>query len=174
MKTLKLLSFLSIFISLSFFSLAQETKTETIKVSGNCGMCKTRIEKAAKDAGAESADWSAETKMLTMTFNSLSVNAAKIQEAIAAVGHDTRDFRAADKAYDKLPDCCKYDREKTVSVSMQSTDQMKCCDAETNCGMDCCKDGNCSKHMETGTGDHSNHSMMMNCTMMKGKAKKVS
>jgi periplasmic mercuric ion binding protein len=115
MKTLKLLSLLTILISLISFSFAQEIKTETIKVLGNCGMCKTRIEKAAKGAGAETADWNTETKMLTITFNSASVSAAKIQEAIAAVGHDTHDFRAPDDIYNKLPACCKYDRAKDES-----------------------------------------------------------
>jgi copper chaperone CopZ len=119
MKTLKLLSFLSFFISLSLFSFAQEVKTENIRVAGNCGMCKARIEKAAKDAGAESADWSTETKILTVKFNSLSADAAKIQQAIAAAGHDTRDYRAKDEVYNKLPGCCKYERTKPDDLSSQ-------------------------------------------------------
>lgn len=108
MKTFKLFSILLIAISLASFSSAQEIKTETIAVSGVCGMCKARIEKAAKSAGAETADWNTETKILTVTFNSISADAAKIQKAIAAAGHDTRDFKAPDKAYNKLPACCKY------------------------------------------------------------------
>ena len=170
MKTLKLLSFLSFFISLASFSIAQELKTETIRVAGNCGMCKTRIEKAAKNVGAETADWSAETKMLKLTFNSLSTDAAKIQQAIAAVGHDTRDVKAADEVYNKLPACCKYDREKTDEIaSMQPGKQMNCGQGEQHCGMDCCKEGECKMHKEA----HADHKDMMNCTMMQ-KSKKVS
>jgi mercuric ion binding protein len=110
MKTLKSFSFLAIFLSVTFFATAQDTKT--IKVSGNCGMCKTRIEKAAKDAGAASADWSTETKMLTVQFNTAMISIAKIQQTIAEAGHDTEEFKATDKAYDKLPACCKYERAK--------------------------------------------------------------
>lgn len=110
MKTFKSFSFIAIFLSLSFFATAQDTKT--IKVSGNCGMCKSRIEKAAKDAGATSADWSTETKVLTVQFNNATVDIAKIQQAIATAGHDTEDVKATDKAYEKLPSCCKYERGK--------------------------------------------------------------
>ncbi|RYY53822.1 MAG: ATPase, partial [Chitinophagaceae bacterium] len=35
----------------SFVASAQESRTETIVVNGNCGMCKNNIEKAAKSAG---------------------------------------------------------------------------------------------------------------------------
>ena len=40
------------------------TKTETLKVSGNCDLCKARIEKAAKVDGVSNAEWNAKTKML--------------------------------------------------------------------------------------------------------------
>ena len=40
------------FILISSFALLAQT-TSKIKVSGNCGMCKGHIEKAAKDAGYE-------------------------------------------------------------------------------------------------------------------------
>jgi hypothetical protein len=41
------------FLAISIFSFAQAPTT--IKVAGNCGMCKKHIEKAAKDAGASVA-----------------------------------------------------------------------------------------------------------------------
>ncbi|HJZ40079.1 MAG TPA: hypothetical protein VJ203_06915 [Bacteroidales bacterium] len=34
------------------------SKTETFQVSGNCEMCKVRIEKAAKVDGVNKAEWS--------------------------------------------------------------------------------------------------------------------
>lgn len=120
MKTLKLFSFLIIFMSFAFFSFAQEIKTETIQVAGNCGMCKTRIEKAAKSAGVESADWNTETKILTVKFNSSSADINKIEQAIAAVGHDTPDYKATDETYNKLPGCCKYERMKN-SININIT-----------------------------------------------------
>ena len=45
---------------------AQDLKTEKFKVYGNCGMCESRIEKAAKTVdGVTAADWNKETKILS-------------------------------------------------------------------------------------------------------------
>ncbi len=129
MKTLKITSLLSFFMLCKVFAFSQ-TKTEKIPVSGNCGMCKAKIEKAAKSAGATNATWNSETKVITVKYNSSTTNAAKIQESIAAVGYDTRDFKATDEAYNKLHACCQYDR--TGSSEKQEA-------------MDCCKDGKCTK-----------------------------
>ena len=133
MKTLKIFSFAAFFmallLSLSTTIFAQ-SKTETIPVSCNCGMCKSKIEKAAKTAGVDDAKWDSDARTITVKYNSSSTNAAKIQHAIAAVGYDTRDVKATDEAYNKLHGCCKYDR------SAASTEDQK---------MDCCKDGKCSK-----------------------------
>jgi copper chaperone CopZ len=94
-------------------------KTETFKVFGNCGMCKARIEKAAKSVeGVSTATWNKETKMIEVTFDESKTNVHKIQEAIAEVGHDTEMHKATDETYDNLPGCCKYDRptnEKNTS-----------------------------------------------------------
>jgi copper chaperone CopZ len=79
-------------------------------VLGNCGMCKSRIEKAAKDAGASKAEWDNDTRMLTVEFKEKKTSLEKIQQQVAAVGHDTDKFKATDDVYDKLPGCCKYDR----------------------------------------------------------------
>jgi mercuric ion binding protein len=86
------------------------TKTETIKVLGNCESCQARIEKAAKVPGVSKASWDSDTKMLSLTYDPSKTNSDDIQKKIAAVGHDTEKYRADDKAYAKLPGCCKYDR----------------------------------------------------------------
>jgi len=88
------------------------TKTETIKVWGNCGSCKARIEKTAKVDGVSKALWDAKTQLLTLTYDPSKVKVEDIQKKIAAVGHDTEMFKADDKAYGALPGCCKYDRKK--------------------------------------------------------------
>ncbi|RYG51082.1 MAG: ATPase, partial [Chitinophagaceae bacterium] len=93
MKTFKIFSVIALCFLFTTASFAQ-TKTDTIQVSGNCGMCKTNIEKAAKKAGASAAEWDTESKILTVKYNSSSTNAAKIQQSIAAVGYDTRDVKA--------------------------------------------------------------------------------
>jgi periplasmic mercuric ion binding protein len=88
------------------------TKSETIKVWGNCGSCKARIEKAAKVDGVSSADWKKETKVLTLVYDPSKVKSDDIQKKIAAVGHDTEKFKADNKVYAKLPGCCQYERKK--------------------------------------------------------------
>jgi periplasmic mercuric ion binding protein len=171
MKTLKIFSLAAVSMLLSTVIIAQ-SKTETFKVSGNCGMCKTKIEKAAKEAGAKEASWNADSKELTVTYKSSSTNAAKIQEKIAAVGYDNVGFKATNEAYDKLHGCCKYERTtatdemdccKGGKCTMAGHDGKDCCKkdgAKMECGkaghdgkdcckkeegkMDCCKDGKCS------------------------------
>jgi len=90
---------------------AQSGKTEKFEVAGNCGMCETRIEKAAKSVeGVSTADWDKETKMIEVKFDAEKTNLHKIHQAIAEVGHDTKMHKASDEVYDKLPACCKYER----------------------------------------------------------------
>ena len=87
---------------------AATSKTETIKVSGNCDMCKARIEKAAKIDGVTKAEWSTKTKTLTATFDPGKTSIDAIGKKIAAAGHDTEKAKATDVAYNKLPNCCQY------------------------------------------------------------------
>jgi copper chaperone CopZ len=83
--------------------------TETLKVSGVCGMCKKRIEKAAFGVkGIESAKWNVKDQLLTITFDSKKTTKEAIANRIAAAGHDVEMVKAAEKSYTKLPDCCRY------------------------------------------------------------------
>jgi copper chaperone CopZ len=93
------------------FAFGKADSTATFKVYGNCESCKARIEKAAKAAGAVKADWSEETKLLEVSFDAAKTNSDKIQQKIAAVGHDTEKYQSLQNAYNKLPGCCKYERE---------------------------------------------------------------
>ncbi len=79
------------------------------KVYGNCGMCKDRIEEAAKSvSGVESAEWNEDSKMIHITYLSSTTSLDKIHKAIAKVGHDTELEKAPDDVYNKLPACCLY------------------------------------------------------------------
>lgn len=148
MKTLSLFAAIMFSIFTINTSSAQSAKTETIKVWGNCGMCQTKIEKAAKSAGAKTASWNADTKELKVTYKAKSTSSAKIQEAIANTGYDTQDFTAVKTAYDNLHGCCKYDRK-----SADATTAKKCCSPGEKCTMDaadckkmeCCQDKTCCK-----------------------------
>lgn len=83
--------------------------TEEIKVEGNCGHCKDRIEKACyRMAGVQKATWDEETDILTVTYDSRKTTNDKIQASVAKFGHDTPNHKAKDKGYKKLPECCRY------------------------------------------------------------------
>jgi periplasmic mercuric ion binding protein len=114
MKSLKIIAgiLFSLFISNTSFAQKGAIKKETVKVWGNCGMCKAKIEKAAKSAGATKASWNEESKMLQVTYSTSKSSNAKIQEAIAKTGYDTQDYTADNTAYTKLHGCCQYDRKE--------------------------------------------------------------
>ena len=84
------------------------TKTETLKVSGNCDMCKARIEKAAKLDGVSKAEWDTKSKILSVTYDPAKTNIDQVSRKVAAAGHDNEKVKADDKAYSSLPSCCKY------------------------------------------------------------------
>jgi copper chaperone CopZ len=106
---MKKLILLGGFMMAFVFSTNAQTTTK-LKVSGNCGMCKSSIEKAATSAGAKTANWDMDAKLLTLIFDS-KTNLDKIETAIAAVGYDTEHKTATKASYDALHECCKYERE---------------------------------------------------------------
>lgn len=110
--TVVLLMAIGTTISAQTVSKTSGPKTESFKVSGNCGMCKTRIEKTAKAEGATSAEWDSKSKMLTVSFDPSKTNVDALGKKLAAVGHDTEKFKAPDDVYAKLPGCCHYERVK--------------------------------------------------------------
>lgn len=126
-----------VFVSLASMGFAQ-TKTETLKVSGECSLCKKKIESAAKKAGASYALWDVDSKELTIKYNSTSTNTANIEKAIAAGGYDTPDFKTTDEAYNKLDKCCQYER-------VASAEKSSCCNDEKCKEDNCMKDGKCMK-----------------------------
>jgi len=112
MKT-KILSLVGMFLLGASMVFAQ-AKTEKFEVKGECGMCKSRIEKAAKSVtGVTKADWNQKTKLLEVSFDETKTSVHKVQMAIAKVGHDTPLHKASDEVYKALPACCKYDRTET-------------------------------------------------------------
>ncbi len=139
-----ILTVLSIFLCTVLFA----QKKDTIKVWGNCGMCKKTIETAAKSSGATEADWNTETKILAVSYDNGKTNLVKIEQAVAASGYDTKNLTAPEEAYNKLPSCCQYDRKATVvlasSKSLTPKEEDCCADEKGSKTMDCCKDGICS------------------------------
>ena len=89
--------------------------TEVIKVDGVCGMCKDRIEDAVNTLrGIKIADWDDYTKELIVRYNKTKTTNDAIQQAVAAVGHDTEKYKASQEVYDQLHGCCKYRDEEII------------------------------------------------------------
>jgi periplasmic mercuric ion binding protein len=100
---------LIIFLVTSFYAAAQSKTVKTsIKVFGNCGMCKERIETALDQSGIKVAQWDSKTKNLELVYNRKKISEEKIHELIAGVGHDTEKVKAKDDVYAALPFCCLY------------------------------------------------------------------
>lgn len=117
MKTLRLLSVLFVFVSFTISLTAQsgsqtKEKTATVKVLGKCDMCKARIEKTAKTAGATKAAWDNKTSLLTVVYDPAALNIDTLSKKLALKGHDTEKYKATDDDYENLPGCCHYDRSK--------------------------------------------------------------
>jgi periplasmic mercuric ion binding protein len=82
---------------------------ESFKVSGNCEMCKARIDKTAKSvAGVKTADWNVESKILTIEYDKKKAKLSDIQKAIAKSGHDNTGSKTSETVYNNLPACCQY------------------------------------------------------------------
>ncbi len=97
-------------LGLNGFTYAQTDSTAIFDVAGNCGLCKKRIENAAVIEGVERAAWDMKTHRLTVKFDVKKTTVEAIQQSIAKAGHDTPLFRAPDGVYEKLHECCLYER----------------------------------------------------------------
>ena len=76
-------------------------------------MCKKRIETAAiKTKGVKSAVWNVETKECSLIFDERKTDLVIISQSIADVGHDTKEIKATDEAYNSVHPCCLYRDEQ--------------------------------------------------------------
>jgi len=106
-------------IALLLFSatcLAQEkNKKITMEVDGVCEMCKNRIEKAALGVkGVKYALWDIPSHQLSLIMDERKTNTMEVKTALVAVGHDTKELKATEEAYNKVMPCCKYRDEEVV------------------------------------------------------------
>ena len=110
MKTQKILLLVA---AIGFYSIAAActVKTDTLKVYGNCNMCKSRIEGALKKKdGISDKSWSTKTKLLIVSYDAEKISLEQIHQKVAAVGHDTEKEKASKEVYAELPECCQYER----------------------------------------------------------------
>jgi mercuric ion binding protein len=143
MKT-KCLMLSILFACTSMIVLAQ-SKTDTIKVWGNCETCKGKIEKAAIAAGASAAEWNDETKLLVVSYDASKTSNLDIQGKIASAGYDTQDAKATEAAYKKLEKCCQYKRPAQDTSSMKDMHGMQQMRTDCMAMMSRTKNMNCSK-----------------------------
>lgn len=110
-RTLLSVLLLILLISTPSFSQKKGEVVEIkIKTSAVCGMCKTRIEKEmAFEKGITAVSLDLKTKEVTIKFKPSKTNPELIRKAITKIGYDADSLIADQKAYDKLPSCCKKD-----------------------------------------------------------------
>ena len=102
-------------VLLTTIAFAQDkNKKASMEVDGVCGMCKERIEKAAiRTKGVKSAVWNVDTHELKLIYDERKTDLKVISQKLADVGHDTKEIKATDEAYNSVHPCCKY-RDKDV------------------------------------------------------------
>lgn len=104
----KLITLIVLFAGLTTFAQNKNARA-SMEVDGVCGMCKERIEKAAiRTKGVKSAVWVIKTKQLNLIYDERKTNAEAVAKNIAAVGHDTKNIKATEEAYQSVHPCCKY------------------------------------------------------------------
>lgn len=91
-------------------SIAQDAKSTEVEfqVDGVCKMCKSRIENAANIKGVKFCEWSKETQILKVVYNSSKTDLETIHLSVSEAGHSTSEYKADSIAYNKLPTCCAY------------------------------------------------------------------
>lgn len=114
-----------------------QEKSETLKVKGNCGMCKERIENAVKEIPSAYGTWNAENETLIVSFDASKTSLDAIAKKIAEVGHDNALYSAESSVYESLPACCLYDKMEAENSSFR-TEKIK---VRGNCG-------SCKKRIE--------------------------
>ncbi len=94
----------------------KNAKTELVKIYGNCEMCEKTIETAGNLKKIATVDWNKDSKMAKITYDSTKTNQDEILKRIALAGYDSDIFLAPDDVYNKLAECCQYERVKKTAI----------------------------------------------------------
>ena len=123
----KILMVITVLLSaVNSFAQIKNAKTETVKIYGNCEMCKTTIEKAGNVKNVATVEWNKDTKMAILNYDDKKTSQDEILKRIALVGYDSEKFLAPDDVYAKLSGCCQYNRElKPVAKTKDAGMDMK-------------------------------------------------
>ncbi|WP_418360078.1 DUF3347 domain-containing protein [Sphingobacterium detergens] len=98
-------------LATSIYTYAQDNTmtTQTVKISGNCGMCKKTIEKAGNSADAK-VDWNEDNQTANVSFNAEKTSLDAVLKKVALAGYDNEKYLAPATTYADLHGCCQYDR----------------------------------------------------------------
>lgn len=81
----------------------------SMKVAGNCDLCKARIESNLRPIlGIYSAEWDLVSQMLKVQYDHQSIGVEAIKRIVLQLGHDIDGETAPDAAYEQLPLSCRY------------------------------------------------------------------
>lgn len=107
------LTFTLAILSLSAFG-QEKNKKINMEVDGKCEMCKMRIEKAALGVkGVKYALWDVPSHNLALIIDERKTDAMQIKTALVEVGHDTKELKATEEAYNQVHPCCRYREDGT-------------------------------------------------------------
>lgn len=107
---------LLLFSSSSCNAQIKNAKTEIVKIYGNCEMCEKTIETAGNVKKVANVEWNKDSKMATITYDSIKTNQDEILKRIALAGYDSDKFLTPDDVYSKLAGCCQYERVKKTAI----------------------------------------------------------
>ena len=108
----KIMVIVLVVFSASIMQAQDKNKKISFEVDGVCEMCKKRIEKAAVGVkGVKYAVWDMQSHELSLIYDERKTDPMQIKTAIVLVGHDTKELKASEEAYNKVHPCCRY-REK--------------------------------------------------------------
>ena len=109
--------------SIPLFAQIKNAQSTTVKINGNCGMCKSTIKKTGSIKKIAQVEWDNATQMATLTYDSKITNEDEILKRISLAGYDNEKFLAPDDVYNNLHGCCQYERELSAAKSTQSSPQ---------------------------------------------------
>jgi copper chaperone CopZ len=120
-KSIKILMAISVLLSFTLCNAQiKNAKTESVRIFGNCGMCKTTIETAGNQKKIAKVDWDKDTKIATIIYDAKKTNPDEILKRIALSGYDSEKFLAPNEVYAKLPKCCQYERKAQTTAKVET------------------------------------------------------
>lgn len=79
-----------------------------VKTSTICDMCEKTIEtEMIYEKGVKKVDVDLTASVVHFQYDSRKTSPEKIRTALAGIGYDADDVKADEKAWQKLPECCK-------------------------------------------------------------------